>query len=292
MPKRKVLQNIKINNGNLTYEIDPTSSNWRRDGSWYRNGKKFTPYGLSKYSFVDNGVTKILKPNGEIDAKYSAQLEKKNMDYYKTKQLPRQTNAYTNIKKSDKYITLNIPNSSMHGAMIPTNMLDSIIISSGRSHTPIKQNLGLVGKESTFLSEFRHPIGDYFDKHNIVNNHVYVDLNPYFKYIENVYKNFKDIKKREADIKYALSHENDIIFKNVNKIYDENDPLADAFLRYNAAPNKYNSGQDNYQQMVNIIGDKVYNEPQVAAYLNSKHAQEVYKKGVNERKRKTLSGDY
>lgn len=291
MPKRKVLQSIKINNGNLTYEIDPTSSNWRRDGSWYRNGKKFTPNSLSKYSYVKNNIRYALTPEGSTYPEQIYKLSLKANNYSNTVQAERQDKAFKKIKHNGDYITLNIPGSSMHTAKVPTNMLDSIIISSARSNTPIKQNLGLVGKEDTFAhANTKHGI-THFNKHDIVNNHAYADKNPYYDYLINAY-NISDDKKREADVKYALSHEDSIIHKNSDTIYDENDPLADAFLRYNAAPNKYNSGQGNYQQMVNIIGDKVYNEPQVAAYLNSKHAQEVYRKGVNERKRKTLSGDY
>lgn len=317
IPKdRAVKKSIRLNNGIITYEVGRKFYNGHFDedatGHWYRNGKIITENQLKKYSFIDkDGSEKALSSEGIVYGKQALRLRNKAYEY---------SNKFKNYgnNKGGNYkgnlITLKT-NGRMNLTTIPTNMLDSILVSSGRSNTPVRQNLGLVGKESTFNSasiplhaaQLRKTLNipqkeavaiaeedlkDWiWDKHGITNNHAYY-FNPYYAYfdaIRNTGRNpWSGEKNIEDDIKYALDHK--LVEKNATPVYYPSDILADAFIRYDKNPKGYNSGQGNYTTMVDNIGNEVYNEPQIQAYINSMHGQEMLKKG--KRERTTLSGKY
>lgn len=294
MDDRKVIKTIKINNGVLTYEVDEVTG----ASGWYRNGK---PVDTEKYRFYDGNIKRYRTLHEKYEKNQYIPVTPIVMDNYMKlsqegleERRPRIDASSQRYPIGDRFITLtakraNGKPSRMNLATIPINMLDSIAINSGRSNTPVKQNLGLIGKESTFGGRST-PLGnpwryDTYDIYNLVKNHAFL-LTPKFEYKEALDKKlyskpdyFENDQRRiwvEDDAKYHMKRG----IKGKTPHYSDN-YLQDAFMRYNANPYNYNSGQKNYVQMVNAIANEVWNSPQIQEWWNSEGIN-YYNKGKQE----------
>lgn len=276
--KNGLVTKIKLNNNSILEY---------KNGQWYKNGKVFTSYGLSKYKFYDPKKKSYMKLNKNGYAEpYTPYLDRlQNQELSKIEVLSKKRMSQF-FKPSDKIITLKTKG-RMNLADIPVNMLDSIAINTGRSRTNIKTNLGLVGKESTF-GGMSKALGVHYnyssiDPYHLVNNHAYYNI-PEADYNRAISRkmganNFSEQSKIDAekDVKYAYEH--GLIKSRIKHYYDN--ILADAFARYADNPKKYNPGQSNYTQMVTNIGNEVWNNPQIRKWWDEEGFK-YYKKGLNE----------
>lgn len=300
--KRKTIRTVNINNGSLTYDVDKKGK-----GYWFRNGKYLTPYQLQNYRYYDEAIKgyrtlqekpKFIVKTLDDPIKYKAETpvyDKAIQEIYnKANQIEsnlNKKNEEQSFKANNKFITLRTKG-KMNLATIPTNVLDSIAINAGRADTDIKTALGLVGKESTF-GGFSIPLGtgDYikvnkYSPHYLTNNHAYF-VNAYRDYDYGLYKKYKDALendtsrvKAEKNAEYALSHG---LIVDRTPHYHEN-IMADAFMRYNTNPSKYNPGQDNYVPMVNNIGNEIFGDKAIKSWWSGEGIG-YYNKGLNERRR-------
>lgn len=251
-----------------------------KDGEWYRNGEVITD--LDNYKFYDQKKksTMVLTPDGKIE-KYS--YFKKLLRAADRSDLDKFRKAIsTSARVSKDKITLKTKG-RMNLADIPVNMLDSIAINTGRSDTNIKDNLGLIGKETTFGGHSKalgSPWRDKesFDGYDLTNNHAYFTT-PEIDYLGAIARNANDnLEYAEEAAKQAYKQG---LIKPVTPQYHDN-PMTDAFIRYATNPQGYNPGQGNYVQMVTNIGDEVWNEPQIQGWWNTQ-GKEFYNKGLKER---------
>ena len=293
IPKhRKVAETIKMTNGStLTREVD--GSGYSR---WFRDGKYITPSVLKTYKFYDKGIKgyRQLKNGFMHDIQYDTNEAAPVYTPTLNKLMSLEGEWYNHTQKADKrqsfkpskkVITLRTKG-SMNLADIPVNMLDSIAINSGRSNTPVKQNLGLVGKESTF-GGFSHFQGAPIEKEAIfypealTNNHAYFEspVTDYLKTLEkNVAGGYKDGDKAVAQIENRAreDYKHHGIVDNIPRFSPN--VMADAFKRYSANPSGYNHNQGNYTSMVNRIGNEVWNEPHIQNWWNTE-GKYYYNKG-------------
>lgn len=325
--RRKVVKTIKINNGQLTYEIYLDGAT----GDWYRNGKKLTENQLKNYKYYDTNLKAFRQlgtPHFDFSGKvptieyfdnpvYTPYYDKLKNDA-KTETLKKEgLNKKQKFKFGNKYITLRTKG-NMNLATIPYNMLDSIAINTGRSNTNIKTNLGLIGKESTFggysiplvnaylkkhpeltqYSEYKdgvyNPVGLEIDPYGLVTNHSFF-VNPYHDYLSSINKKFPYKFNNEEEYKQQIlreqyakdAYENNRL-KEQTPHYNDN-ILADGFARYAADPKGYNPGQPSYVPMVNNIANEVWNEPQIQNWWNTE-GKSYYEKGLSERHKQKRGG--
>lgn len=269
---------IKLTNGSILEY---------KNGQWYKDGKVFTSYGLSKYKFYDTKKKSYMKLNKDGCIKpYTPYLDRlQNQELSKIRVLSEKRKSQF-FKPSDKIITLKTKG-RMNLADIPVNMLDSIARNTGRSRTNIKTNLGLVGKESTF-GGMSKALGMHYnygsiDPYHLVNNHAYYNT-PETDYNLAISRkmgsnNFSEQSRIDAEknVKYAYKHR---LIKSQTKHYHDN-ILADAFARYADNPSKYNPGQSNYVKMVTNIGNEVWGDPQIQNWWNTS-GRNQYNKGLKE----------
>lgn len=298
IPKhRKVAETIKMTNGNiLTREVD--DSGYSR---WFKNGKYITPSVLKTYKFYDKSIGgyRQLKNGKDLrmfDGKginsatpvYTPTINKIESNSSESNKKKEEIRKKQQYKSNGKYLTLKTKG-NMNLVDIPTNMLDSIAINTGRSKTNIKTNLGLVGKESTFggYSHFLNnpwTKNDIIDPHALTNNHSYF-IAPEDDYIKSLYKYIpgsldKDKAARERRAKEDLKYHNGIPNNGKTPHYSPN-IMADAFKRYAVSPLNYNPGQNNYIPMINAIGNEVWSEPQIQHWWNTE-GKYYYNKGRNQ----------
>lgn len=220
-------------------------------------------------------------------APYTPYLDKLNNQVSKDLDKRASSSLKQSFAPSNKIITLKTKG-RMNLVDVPVNMLDSIAINTGRSKTNIKTNLGLVGKESTFLG-YSKALGNPFSNivkispYLMVNNHAYYNT-PAYEYQEAIYKKINNNNHSnqsyvdaEKDVKYAYEHG---LIKPKTKHYHDN-MLADAFARYAGNPKRYNSGQSNYTQMVTNIGNEVWDDPQIQNWWNTS-GKKYYNIGLKE----------
>lgn len=292
---RKVVKTIKINNGQLTYEVNESGV-----GDWYRNGK---PVDITKYRIYDPSIKRYRTLDDVYGNQNYRPVTPVVMDNYMKLAHEGLEERYSRIENrnqryptGDRFITVtakraNGKPSSMHLATIPIAMLDSIAINSGRSNTPIAQNLGLVGKESTF-GGYSDPLNnpwtsDDYRISGLVNNHAFL-VTPKFEYSQaldkklysapDYYENDERRIQVDEDAKYHM----DRGIKGTTPHYSDN-YLQDAFIRYNTNPSRYNPGQKNYVQMVNNIANELWSSPQIQDWWNSEGIK-YYNKGKSESK--------
>ena len=250
-----------------------------KDGTWYRNNEKIRdPH---KYKIYNPKTRSYmgLGSNGKLE-KYSY-LKRLFEDAYKS--YWRRTKEVVGADPSEDMITLKTKG-NMNLADVPVNMLDSIAINTGRTNTNIKDNLGLVGKESTFGGHSRvlgnpwNTKDGMFFGEELTNNHSYF-VTPEIDYYDAIIRSTNgntSYAEKAAKQAYKLG-----LIKPVTPHY-HNDVMADAFARYAANPQKYNPGQGNYVQMVTNIGNEVWNEPSIQEWWNNQ-GQQFYNQGLKER---------
>lgn len=311
--KRNVVSTINLNNGKITAEEDPETG----DVYFFRNGKYMPDSVVDKYRYYDKKTKSYKKltywKSGEVPFTkpvvpyYDMVVNENKKGIVASGGSGFKSRVSGRIVPSKNIITLHTKG-NMNLADIPENMLDSIFVSSGRAGIDPKTALGLIGKEDTFGGHSKH-LGrpwidksgnaDYFTKHHLVNNHEGFNGQPYQTYYKNLlnkhgydeynsdvflnslYPNIpdKDLIQMNNEIEWEYKH--GILDKNKRKIYNPNDLLADAFMRYKENPKMYNYGQKSYQGMVERIGDEVWNEPQIQEYWN-KNGQKQYLRGMKE----------
>lgn len=296
---RKVTKRIKTTGGDYTYKLDDPYSEF---GHWYRNG--FPIYDTSQYKIYDKSLQRNRVLSEILDENYNvypeAIVDAPNYEKLVIEETNEQDKlgklAFNRYPAGDRSITLRTEG-NMNLATIPINMLDSIAINSGRSNTPIKTNLGLIGKESTFGGysiPLKNPLltNDY-DVYSLVNNHAFM-LGPHADFLGAIDRKYPKVKNKYSDkaridqenlAKYYLKHPT----QSKTPHYSDN-YLQDAFLRYNTNPSSYNPGQSNYIQMVNNIANEVWNEPQIQNWWKTEGIN-YYNKGKEEKESKKESAE-
>ena len=257
-----------------------------KDGKWYRNGVEISD--LNNYKFYDTKSKSYMKlTNYGTVTPYTPYLDKLHNQTSEELAKKDSLRLKQSFIPSNKIITLKTKG-RMNLTDVPVNMLDSIAINTGRSNTDIKTNLGLVGKESTFLG-YSKALGNPLpntkvNPDHMVYNHAYYNT-PARDYKAAIYKkigrNFYSDQSyidAEKNVKYAYEHG---LIKPQTKQYHDN-MLADAFARYADNPSKYNPGQGNYVKMVTNIGNEVWDDPQIQNWWNTEGIKH-YNKGLKER---------
>ena len=281
---------------------------------WFRNGKYITPNQMGNYKYYDPSIKgyRILADRAESSVKansiefndvhnpvYMPYYDRLGNELGKKQSHLQKREVEQNIPlKNQPIITLRTKG-KMNLADIPLNMLDSIAVNAGRSGTDFWTDTALIGKESTF-GGLSHKLGRDaktlrmyeigLNPHSLTNNHAYF-ITPEEDYSiaanKKLYNNgvpSDNAKvKAEQDVKYAYNH--GLIKGNTNHYSDY--ILADAFKRYNNAPNKYNPGQKNYVQMLNNIKQELQGEKQLQNYWNIRGKFE-YNRGKKERNKRSL----
>lgn len=167
------------------------------------------------------------------------------------------------------------------GAVLSTNLLDTIAKYADQAKLPIKTAIGLATKESTLgnptddssiykiLSKEKakwfkeQGTGQHINKgisinpNDLVNFHRDFD-NPYMEAIKYSSIHNTSLEGGEA---YA-----DKKAKEYVEQYGKNNTLYNAFKFYKEHPDMYNPGQPNYQQLVNKRAEEVWNSPEVQTW--------------------------
>ena len=153
------------------------------------------------------------------------------------------------------------------GAVLSTNLLDSIADNAARAGLPLETALGLAVKEST--------LGNPTDTRSAWNlssgirrqfNGVYPGTNQHINRGE-------DLNERDI-INYHKGHSFDQLPYIELKDANENKSiLQEAFEFYGQHPDRYNSRQKNHQQLVNKAGKAVMQSPEVQAWQNSRQTK-------------------
>ena len=198
------------------------------------------------------------------------------------------------------------------GAVLSTNILDTIANYATAVGLPIKTALGLAVKESTLgnptddksiyniLNPMRRAIyktlgtgqhinkGTDFPSRELIN--WYKDeFDPYQETIEYIRsKHMKNGLDREKFNDYLIKGERyaDKQVKQYEEKYGNNNVLYNGFKHYKDHPNDYNPNQDNYSDLVNKRAEEIWGSPEIQEwykqYLNSKKSGgilELLKKG-------------
>lgn len=265
---------IKLNNGFLTYNHNTFK--------WYRNNKPLTEYSRKYYKYYDPsiGLYRTLDDYG-LATPYTPYFDKLMRDSGASESKSSSANAEFNFDP-ENHITLRT-NGKMNLVDIPTNVLDSIAINTGRSNTDIKTNLGLVGKESTFggySKALGKPLDGKMSQYDLVNNHASL-VTPEYDYLMSIFRTVPSGDPKQMEQKAKEAYEHNLIKPRTKQYY--NNYLADSFARYADNPSKYNSGQQNYVQMVNNIANEVWNDPQIKKWWKTEGIN-YYNKGLQESK--------
>lgn len=294
--KRRTVRTIRMSNGStLTAEVDDATNKLY----WFRDGKYITPSAMKNYTFYDSKIKsrrrldaypEMVVGAGKVEATgANTPVYTPSLDYLEKRKRDKEDIAIKREKNqvipwSEDIITLKT-SGRMNLADIPISELDSIAVNSGRSNTPIKQNLGLVGKESTFggyshLLRRENGASLGLSPHLLTNNHAYYK-SPEEDYLNASYKKYGDDEQgsvaAEKDAKWNLRN-NNIIDRTPHYSHYI---MADAFKRYAEAPNKYNPGQGNYVPMVNAIGEEVWSDPQIQQWWSAQ-GKAQYERGQKE----------
>lgn len=183
------------------------------------------------------------------------------------------------------------------GAVLSTNLLDSIAVNAERAGLPIKTAIGLATKESTLnnptydmrnrakiskfdRSELKKAKALGFEKNikpqqNINNGDTPEGLlinynpndNPYFSARNYIFKKAKTFEDSLRMMRETEAYADRLAVKNENlpsKSY-----LQAGFEHYKKNPRKYNPGQSNYVELVNKRADEVWNSPEIQNWYNT-----------------------
>lgn len=223
------LHELKLRNGMMK---DPTE--FRERFQRWKNGEQVYEYGLPKF---EGG-----KDRRKVDWKRwdNAELTSYSVPFVEDRAV-RLTNAGVAT-----------------GAILSTNLLDSIADNAERAGLPLETALGLGVKEST--------LGNPTDDRSA------------FRISSGIRNAFGGkYPGTEQHINYwhdALNERDDVI--NYHKGRQSDDPnskrksvLQEAFEFYRQHPDKYNPGQKDYQQMVNKRAKEIMQSPEVRRWKNA-----------------------
>jgi len=179
------------------------------------------------------------------------------------------------------------------GAILSTNLLDSIADTAVKTGLPIKTAIGLAVKESTLgnptddrsmykilspakRKQFKvYGTGQHINKKGEVLNprdlvNFYKDLdNPYISAILYATDNYKKIGKSYEQMLIDGEKYADAQRKGFEEKYSKHSVLYNAFKDYKSNPNNYNPGQPNYQQLVDKRANEVWNSPEIQSWYKT-----------------------
>lgn len=150
------------------------------------------------------------------------------------------------------------------GAVLSTNLLDSIADNANRAGLPLQTALGLAVKEST--------LGNPTDDRTAWNlssgirqafNNKYPGTEQHINYWGDA------LNEREDVINYHKGHQSDDPASGHKSV------LQEAFEFYNQHPDKYNPGQKNYPQLVDKRGTEVMGSPEVQKWLKERNLKKA-----------------
>ena len=163
------------------------------------------------------------------------------------------------------------------GAVLSTNMLDSIAKYSDITDLPLKRAIGLATKESTLgnptsdLSRWgiasKQTINKGYDinPEHLVSYWKYRERNPFRRLISSIRDRIQANRIARSDRRKYLRWEENSADKQARDYekYNTGPVLKAAFSYYRDYPERYNPGQKNYRQMVDTVGDEVWGSPEI-----------------------------
>lgn len=295
----KTIKTIKINNGVIEL---------KSDGNWYRNGKRFTKNGLSKYKLYSPKYKGYVKLSGiDISANTPTldKLHNKLWDISSRREKIRRFQTYDAPIKDNQKVSFRTKG-ALNLLDVPYQLLDSIAKNAGRARLPFDKALGLAAKETTIGNKskalmraaglddeaIQYELDNFtYNNKNIINNHAF-DVSMYSDYLGAIYKKYfeplyKD-KDRNSDdvIKASILAERqaaeDVKYNTIKETtphYSDN-AMVDGFRRYLISPNTYNPGQANYVPMVDNLAKEAWNDKSLQEYWN-KQGKKYYQQGLD-----------
>ena len=150
------------------------------------------------------------------------------------------------------------------GAVLSTNLLDSIADNADRAGLPLETALGIAVKEST--------LGNPTDDRSA------------WKLSSGIRKQFNDVypgTSQYINPGRSLNAREDVI--NYHKGHQSDDPnskgksvLQEAFEFYGKHPDKYNTGQKGYQDAVNKRGSEIMQSPEIQTWKAIRDSKKAY----------------
>lgn len=271
-----------------------------KNGKWYRNGVEIK--NPDSYRFYDSktNTVKGLSSNGSyVDTYKNTKGEHVKTKTPHTDELIDKRDdwehklAARNSKEEipfipEKRITLSNAG-RLNGAVLSTNMLDSIAKYSERTGLPLKTAIGLAGAETTLGNPTeKMEDGTYVQYINqgvpykpadLVNYH-YWDESPYQSAVAQInrdiekgkYAKYRDSKNPDNEFEQAAKLTNSYTFRQAQKDNRINIPILEqAFLKYKNNPNSYNPKQANYQQTVNNVANEAWASPEIQQWLKNRN---------------------
>ena len=193
------------------------------------------------------------------------------------------------------------------GAVLSTNLLDSIAVNAERAGLPIKTAIGLATKESTLNNPTydirnRAKIAKFersalkkakelgFEKNIKPQQNINTgdtpegllinynpDDNPYYSARTYIFKKAKTWEDNLRMMRETEAYADRLAAKNENlpsKSY-----LQAGFEYYKKNPQKWNPGQSNYVELVNKRADEVWNSPEIQNWYNTYRKRSLEKGG-------------
>ena len=136
------------------------------------------------------------------------------------------------------------------GAVLSTNLLDSLADNAMRAGVPVRTAIGISTKETT--------LGNPTDTKSAWNlsSGIRREFNGKYPGTHQHINPGRDLNERELVINYHKGHQSDTDTQGKSVIQE-------ALEFYKQHPDKYNTNQSDYQNLVNIIGEEVMKSPEV-----------------------------
>lgn len=168
----------------------------------------------------------------------------------------------------DKKITLSNAGLAT-GAVLSTNMLDSIAKYADRAGLPLKTALGLATKETTL----GNPTDDWSHERTmqVINSGIDIPARYLISYHQdnnNPYTVLLNAARKSKDYEGTLIKGERYADKlaETMKGRENTNVLEAGFRSYAEHPERYNPGQKNYQQLVNKRADEVWASPEIQSW--------------------------
>lgn len=157
------------------------------------------------------------------------------------------------------------------GAVLSTNMLDSIAKYANKVGLPIQSALGLVGQESTFGNGYDRKAKDILPS-ELISNWSYLADNPYSALLNSAEKKVDKIGYNNQDLSFDYNPEYIKILKQslpyADKLSKKDKPMSvleHGFKRY--MDGSYNQGDKNHTKMVEERGNAIMQSPEIQNWL-------------------------
>lgn len=165
------------------------------------------------------------------------------------------------------------------GAVLSTNLLDTIADNAFRANLPLKTAMGLAVKESTL----GNPTDDR-SMRTLLNKKKQKEL---IEQLQEMY-GLQYNQQFGQHINYGnavpgkelINYWRGVVENRLEPPFTTSDPdrksvVQKAFEFYNESPHKYNPGQKNYQKLVNKRGEELYNSPEYQKWLDEYSQKKV-----------------